>query len=99
MSALSRFLASRLHRPRWPRTTPPQAAFNKLVDEYFDFYFQFHPTAGTQAGFHQYDGKLEDFSRSGVDAEIAGLLKFQKQFGSIQSSATVRRNRPATWRF
>ena len=67
-------------------STPPQTAFNTLVDEYFDFYFQFHPTAGTQAGFHQYDGKLEDFSRSGVDAEIAGLLKFQKRFGSIQSS-------------
>src|SRR6476469_9233142 len=66
-------------------TTPPQTAFNSLVDEYFDFYFQFHPTAGTQAGFHQYDGKLEDFSRPGMDAEIAGLLKFQKQFASIQS--------------
>ena len=60
-----------------------QAGFNKLVDDYFDFYFQFHPTAGTQAGFHQYDGKLDDFSRSGMDAEIAGLEKFQKQFGSI----------------
>ncbi|MBZ5650661.1 MAG: DUF885 domain-containing protein [Acidobacteriia bacterium] len=67
-------------------STPPQAAFDKLVDEYFDFYFQFHPTAGTQAGFHQYDGKLEDFSHSGMDAEIAGLLKFQKQFDSILSS-------------
>src|SRR6476646_12169870 len=63
-----------------------QAAFDKLVDEYFDFHFQFHPTEGTQAGLHQYDGKLEDFSRAGMDAEIAGLLKFQKQFGSIQSS-------------
>lgn len=67
-------------------STPPQTAFNTLVDEYFDFYFQFHPTAGTQAGFHQYDGQLEDFSRSGIDSEIAGLLKFQKRFGSFQSS-------------
>jgi uncharacterized protein (DUF885 family) len=68
--------------------SPPQlqASFDKLVDEYFDFYFQFHPTAGTQAGFHQYDGKLEDFSRSGMDAEIAGLLKFQEQFSSIPGS-------------
>ena len=62
---------------------PPQAAFDKLVDDYFDFHFQFHPTEGTQAGLHQYDGKLEDFSRSGIDAEIAGLQKFQKQFDSI----------------
>ncbi len=61
-----------------------QAAFNTLVDNYFDFYFQFQPTQATQAGFHQYDSKLEDFSRSAVEAEIAGLEKFQKQFGEIQ---------------
>jgi uncharacterized protein (DUF885 family) len=67
-------------------STQVSAVFNKLVDEYFDFYFQFHPTAGTQAGLHQYDGKLEDFSRAGVDAEIAGLEQFQKKFGSIQSA-------------
>jgi len=62
---------------------PAQSAFDKLVDDYFDFYFQFHPTAGTQAGLHQYDEKLEDFSRSAVDAEIAGAIKFQKLFNSI----------------
>ncbi len=69
--------------------TPPspiQTSFNQSVDDYFDFYFQFHPTAGTQAGFHQYDGKLEDFSRGNIDAEIAGLNKFQKQFGAIPPS-------------
>jgi uncharacterized protein (DUF885 family) len=61
-----------------------QAAFNTLVDNYFDFYFQFQPTQATQAGIHQYDSKLEDFSRSAVEAEIAGLEKFQKRFGGIQ---------------
>jgi uncharacterized protein (DUF885 family) len=65
-------------------SSPSLAAFNQLVDQYFDFYFQFHPTDGTQAGFHQYDTKLQDFSQSAVDAESAGLLKFQKQFDSIQ---------------
>ncbi len=66
-------------------SSPAQSAFDKLVDNYFDFYFQFHPTAGTQAGLHQYDGKLEDFSHSAMDAEIAGALKFQKLFNSIAS--------------
>ena len=80
-------------------STPLQTAFDSLVDEYFDFYFQFHPTAGTQAGFHQYDGKLEDFSRAGIDAEIAGLLKFQKQIRFDSEQASCPRNRPATWRF
>jgi uncharacterized protein (DUF885 family) len=64
----------------------PQAAFDKLVDEYFNFYFQFHPTEGTQAGLHQYDAKLEDFSRAGIDAEVTGLVQFQKKFNSIPSS-------------
>src|SRR5450755_601646 len=59
-----------------------QTAFDKLVDEYF----QFHPTAGTQAGLHQYDMKLEDFSRAAIDAETAGLAQFQEKFSSIQSS-------------
>jgi uncharacterized protein (DUF885 family) len=63
-----------------------QTAFDKLVDVYFDFYFEFHPVSATQVGFHQYDGKLEDFSRSSMDAEIAGLVKFQNQFGSLQGS-------------
>jgi uncharacterized protein (DUF885 family) len=64
----------------------PQAVFDKLVDEYFDFHFQFHPIAGTQAGFHQYDDKLGDFSRSRIEAEIAGLTRFQTTFSSIQNS-------------
>ena len=63
-----------------------QASFHQLVDKYFDFYFQFHPSQATEAGFHQYDGKLEDFSGSAVEAEIAGLEKFQKQFGGFQSN-------------
>jgi uncharacterized protein (DUF885 family) len=63
-----------------------EAAFNALVDQYFDFYFQASPTAATQAGFHQYDSRLEDFSHAAVEAEIAGLTKFRKQFSEIQRS-------------
>jgi uncharacterized protein (DUF885 family) len=63
-----------------------QDAFNKLVDSYFDFHFHFQPTEATQAGLHQYDTKLEDFSRSAVEREIAGLVQFRKKFGAIQSS-------------
>ena len=60
-----------------------EAAFNKLVDSYFDFYFQVNPTAATQTGFHQYDTQLEDLSKKGVEVEIAGLQKFRKEFGGI----------------
>jgi len=47
--------------------------FNRLVDNYFDFYFQFHPKEATAAGFHQYDAKMEDYSRASRDGEISNL--------------------------
>ncbi len=53
--------------------TDPAADFNSLVDKYFDFHFEFNPTEATQAGFHQYDSKLEDYSAAGRKREIAGL--------------------------
>ncbi len=50
------------------------AGWDRLVDQYFDdYYFPFHPTAGTSAGFHRYDTQLEDYSRAGVAAEIKAL--------------------------
>jgi len=59
------------------------AAFDKLVDEYFDFQFRFHPTAGTAAGFHQYDTQLEDSSVASRDAEAAGLNKLLAKFAAV----------------
>ncbi|HEV2116338.1 MAG TPA: DUF885 domain-containing protein [Terriglobales bacterium] len=59
------------------------AQYDRLVDEYFDAYFNLHPTEGTSAGFHQYDAQLEDFSRPGLDREVAFLRSFQQKFAGI----------------
>jgi uncharacterized protein (DUF885 family) len=57
--------------------TKGDAQFSQLADQYFDqVYFPFSPTMGTAAGFHQYDPKLEDYSRAGIDREIAALHAF-----------------------
>ena len=71
---------------------PAKAAFpsqwDSLVDEFFnEAYFKFHPTIGTASGFHQYDPLLEDYSRAGVDAEIAAL-KTQK--GKLEHYDTAK---------
>jgi uncharacterized protein (DUF885 family) len=57
--------------------------FDKLVDGYFDGYFQFHPTRGTAAGLHQYDTALEDYSQPSRDAEIAFLIEQRQHFGGL----------------
>ena len=62
--------------------------FQRVSDDYFDqVYFPYQPTAGTVAGYHQYDTKLEDFSRKSIDAEIAALNDFEKRISLIPAAS------------
>ena len=65
---------------------PTSGAFDTVVDEYFDLYFGFHPTAATAAGFHQYDEKLEDLSRAGLEREAAALRSFLPKLEKARSA-------------
>jgi len=62
------------------------ADFEALVDKYFDFYFPLRPSEATQAGFHQYDQKLEDYSASGEEALVRGLKDYLARFGEVDRS-------------
>lgn len=58
--------------------------FQKLSDEYLDqVYFHYAPTLGTQAGYHQYDAQLEDYSRASIDAEVAALKSLEQRIEAI----------------
>ena len=73
------FVASSFALPRRP-ANDVHAAWNALVDTYFDqVFFPFDPTNGTSDGLHQYDAQLEDYSRPGVDKEIAAYRDFEKR--------------------
>jgi uncharacterized protein (DUF885 family) len=64
--------------------TEKQAAWDRLADEYFDqVYFKFGPSNGTSAGFHAYDTLLEDYSRAGIDANVAALHAFEKRVAAV----------------
>ena len=59
-------------------------SFQTASDEYFDqIYFHYAPTNGTLAGFHQYDGRLEDYSAQAIDAEIKALKSFEVRMEAI----------------
>ena len=68
-----------------PAEAPGKAsqAFDRLVDQYFDFTFKYQPTFGTESGFHQYDTELEDFAPGTIAAEIAGQKDFLTQFAAL----------------
>jgi uncharacterized protein (DUF885 family) len=62
--------------------------FEKLSNDYLDqVYLHYQPTAGTQAGYHQYDTQLEDYSRKNIDAEIAALKDFETRIEAVHPDA------------
>ncbi|HKN48270.1 MAG TPA: DUF885 family protein, partial [Candidatus Polarisedimenticolia bacterium] len=70
-----------LPAPGLPAPARIKAAFDSLVDQFFaEAYFQYHPTAGTMAGFHQYDRGLEDYSRASIEAQAASLKTYLTKF-------------------
>jgi uncharacterized protein (DUF885 family) len=69
------------------------ASYDKLVDDYFDQYFTFHPTAGTSAGFHQYDTMLEDFAQRSREAEIAFLQSEKQKFSALHADQLKQEQR------
>jgi len=61
--------------------------FRHLADEYFtQAVFKFEPTAGTSVGLHQYDEQLEDYSRAGVERQVAALKEFEAKFDAVDGS-------------
>ena len=63
------------------------ASFRSLADQYFEqVTFKFAPTFGTMAGLHQYDDQLEDYSRAGIDGQIAALHSFETKVDAVPAS-------------
>ncbi len=61
-----------------PNSSAPTVATNPLawpafVDAYIEEYFKAHPVFATGAGRHEFDGKFPDWSRAGIEHEIARL--------------------------
>lgn len=58
--------------------------FQLLADQYFtDVAFKFSPTSGTQAGFHQYDTELEDYSAATIAKQVAALHTYEGKISAV----------------
>jgi len=64
--------------------TASTGAFAALADEFFDgYYFPNNPTTATLTGLHQYDDKLEDYSRAQIDKQVAALHSYEARFAAV----------------
>ncbi|HEY4048650.1 MAG TPA: DUF885 domain-containing protein [Acidobacteriaceae bacterium] len=83
----SAVVTSHLLLAKTPAQDSPDTAgiqFRSLADQYFDqVYFKYSPTTATLDGFHQYDTQLENYTRAGINEEIAALKQYEAKFASI----------------
>src|SRR6266516_7053669 len=64
--------------------------YEAVAEEYIKTYLAAHPLEGTALGLHEYDGKISDYSRLALDAELNRLQRFDdrlKKFDPTQLSA------------
>jgi uncharacterized protein (DUF885 family) len=50
--------------------------YEAVAEEYIKGYLAAHPLQGTALGLHEYDGKITDYSRLALDAELSRLRRF-----------------------
>lgn len=63
------------------------AAFDKLSEDYLKGYLDWRPESGVYLGLHEYDGKISDFSKASIDAEVARLKDFDSKFSKVDSAS------------
>src|SRR5690348_8956980 len=65
-------------------TQPEGRAMSAFVDDYFNSFFEWSPTAATSAGFHEYDSRIEDYSATAIHRRIEKLKQLQSGLSSVR---------------
>src|SRR5437763_16259034 len=57
--------------------------YEAVAEEYIKTYLAAHPLEGTALGLHEYDGKITDYSRLALDAELSRLRRFDDRLNKF----------------
>jgi uncharacterized protein (DUF885 family) len=78
-----------------PAATPPQtpdAQFEAMAEEFIKAHLAAHPLMATKLGIHDYDGRVQDFSRLAIEAESARLKRFDERLKQFDLTKLSKRN-------
>src|SRR5438477_12808020 len=64
-------------------TQTADAEYEAVAEEYIKGHFAAHPLEGTALGLHEYDGKITDYSRLALDAELSRLRRFDDRLSKF----------------
>jgi uncharacterized protein (DUF885 family) len=60
------------------------ADYEAVAEEYIKGYLAARPLQGTALGLHEYDGKITDYSRLALDAELSRLRRFDDRLNKFE---------------
>ena len=69
----------------------PDAEYEAVAEEFLKGYFTARPLLATSMGLHEYDGKITDYSRLALDAELFRLKKFDDRLQKFELSKLSQR--------
>lgn len=59
------------------------ARFHELTEDYLGGYLAWRPQTGTTLGLHQYDGKVTDYNKASLAAELKRLKSFEQRLADV----------------
>jgi len=68
------------------------ADFSAVADEFIKGYLNARPFLATRLGFHEFDGRTDDFSRLALDAELQRLRRFEDRLRKFEPEELNTRN-------
>jgi uncharacterized protein (DUF885 family) len=78
----------------WANSFAAQSAdadYEAVAEEYIKGYFAARPLQGTAIGLHEYDGKITDYSRLALDAELSRLRRFDDRLNKFDATKLSQR--------
>jgi uncharacterized protein (DUF885 family) len=67
------------------------ADYEAVAEEYIKGYLAARPLQGTVLGLHEYDGKITDYSRLALDAELSRLRRFDDRLNKFNPTKLSQR--------
>ncbi len=67
-------------------------AFNNISDSFLKGYLSWRPQAAVALGYHEYDGKITDYSKASLDKELKRLKDFDHQLDSFDTASLGTQN-------
>jgi hypothetical protein len=72
-------------------TTKGDAEFQKISDEFIADYLAWRPEFSVPWGFHEFDGKISDFSKASIENELSRLKKYDQILNDLDTSSLSSR--------